>query len=177
MLHLYHLVKLSLTFPIATGFDAVDGNYTRLRIHGRKDESLATHWSETGPQSYLGIYVSRFPNLAMITGPNGPFTNIPPTLETHVEFIGDTIAHAESQHKEDKNKVVVEVTDEAQAGWTALCEDLSKDSLFRKSPSWIFGANIPGKRYSSLFFFGGLKDYRRRLKEVVDNGYTGFKSF
>ena len=32
----------------------------------------------------------------MITGPNGRFTNIPPTIETHVEFISDIIQNAES---------------------------------------------------------------------------------
>lgn len=110
----------------------------------------------------------------MVTGPNGPFTNIPPTIETHVEFIADTIARAE---KNSGKNAVVEPTKEAENGWTDLCNELSKDSLFRKSPSWIFGANIKGKKYSSLFFFGGLKDYRARLKEIVNGGYVGFKDF
>lgn len=113
----------------------------------------------------------------MITGPNGPFTNIPPTLETHVEFIASTIAHAESQHQNDVDKAIVEVTDDSEEKWTQLCNELSKDSIFRKSPSWIFGANIPGKRYTSLFYFGGLKEYRKKLQEIVDAGYEGFKSF
>ncbi|KAK5939205.1 hypothetical protein PMZ80_008508 [Knufia obscura] len=165
----------------ATGFDAVDGNYTRLAIRGRDGESLKDHWSETGPVSYLGVSVNNFPNLMMITGPNGPFTNIPPTLETHVEFISDTIARAEKNNPRNDGTVVkgavIESTADAEKGWTQICDELSANSLFRKSPSWIFGANIPGKKYSSLFFFGGLKDYRRRLKEVIDGGYVGFKPF
>ena len=124
----------------------------------------------------------------MVTGPNGPFTNIPPTIETHVEFIADTIALAEKKHPPSKAKdesaeanckdgAVVEATLEAEQGWTKLCNEMSKDSLFRKSPSWIFGSNIPGKRYSSLFYFGGLKEYRKKLGEVVDGGYVGYKDF
>lgn len=117
----------------------------------------------------------------MITGPNGPFTNIPPTIETHVEFISDTIARAEKNNPRNDGQIVkgavIEPTREAEKGWTEICNQLSAESLFRKSPSWIFGANIPGKKYSSLFFFGGLKDYRRRLKEVIDGGYVGFKEF
>lgn len=167
------LINSQLTL-LATGFDAVDGNYTRRAIHGRNNESLKDHWSARGPETYLGVSVSGFPNLLCITGPNGPFTNIPPTIETHVEFIADTIAHAE---KTSGKNAVVEATSEAESGWTDLCNELSKDSLFRKSPSWIFGANVPGKKYSSLFFFGGLADYRRRLKEIVDGGYIGFKDF
>lgn len=57
----------------ATGFDAVDGNYLRLNIRGRDGVTLKDHWSE-GPTSYLGICVSGFPNMFMITGPNGPLS-------------------------------------------------------------------------------------------------------
>lgn len=139
---------------------------------------MKDHWAPAGPESYLGVCVAGFPNLFMITGPNGPFTNIPPTLETHVEFISDTIQFAEQRHKDKGDKgAVVEPTAEAEKEWTNICNELSKDSLFRKSPSWIFGANVPGKKYSSLFFFGGLKDYRERLKKIVDGGYIGFKPF
>lgn len=56
----------------ATGFDAVDGNYTRLAIQGRNGQSLKDHWSEVGPTSYLGVSVPEFPNMFMILGPNGP---------------------------------------------------------------------------------------------------------
>lgn len=52
----------------ATGFDAVDGNYTRLAIKGRNGDSLKQHWSSAGPSTYLGVTVSGFPNLFMITG-------------------------------------------------------------------------------------------------------------
>ena len=70
----------------ATGFDAVDGNYTRIAIKGRNGESLKDHWSTIGPTSYLGIMVSNFPNLFMILGPNGPFSNLPPAIEAQYVF-------------------------------------------------------------------------------------------
>jgi cyclohexanone monooxygenase len=38
-----------------------------------------------------------FPNLFTIMGPNGPFTNLPPTIETQVEFISDVIEGAEKR--------------------------------------------------------------------------------
>lgn len=79
----------------ATGFDAVDGNYTRIAIQGRNGHTLKDHWAKTGPTSYLGISVPQFPNLFMITGPNGPFSNLPPAIECHVEIISDLIATAE----------------------------------------------------------------------------------
>jgi len=151
----------------ATGFDAVDGNYTRLRIHGRRGESLKDHW-ESGPTSYLGMCIPNFPNMFMITGPNGPFTNIPPTIETQVEFVASIIRHGEG-------KAVIETTQEAEDAWVALCRELCEGTIFHKAPSWIFGANIPGKKYSVLFYFGGLQKYRERLTEVVKNHYEGFR--
>ena len=167
----------------ATGFDAVDGNYTRVRIKGRGGRTLKDHWSEKGPTSYLGVSVPGFPNMFMLTGPNGPFTNIPPTLETHVEFVSDTIKRAEEHrkgqngHAEGNQAGVVEATQEAENEWTDLCDEMCKDSLFRKTDSWIFGANVPGKKRSTYFFFGGLKEYRRRMNEIVEEGYKGFKPF
>lgn len=114
----------------ATGFDAVGGNYTRVRIHGREGETLKDHWKE-GPTSYLGVCVPNFPNLFMITGPNGPFTNIPPTIETHVEFITQAIKQAE------ENRAVVEATLEAEKGWSETCEQLAANSLFKVTDSWV----------------------------------------
>ena len=38
----------------ATGFDAVDGNYTRMDIRGRSGETIQEHWKD-GPTSYLGV--------------------------------------------------------------------------------------------------------------------------
>ena len=52
---------------IATGFDAMDGNYTRVPFKGRKGETLKEHW-QSGPTAYLGVAVADFPNLFMITG-------------------------------------------------------------------------------------------------------------
>ena len=52
----------------ATGFDAVEGNYTRLAIHGRDGTSLKEYWDDLGPTAYLGVSVPGFPNFFMISG-------------------------------------------------------------------------------------------------------------
>ncbi|KAE9975207.1 hypothetical protein EG327_008520 [Venturia inaequalis] len=159
----------------ATGFDAVDGNYTRCQIKGRNGKSLKDHWSVRGATSYLGLSIPGFPNLFMITGPNGPFSNIPPAVETHVEFISAIIDSVDKTSS--TRKAVVKATEEAEEGWTDLCDEISKNSLFRKTDSWIFGANIAGKKNSVLFFFGGLGPYRKILRDVVEKGYKGYKPF
>ncbi|KPI43922.1 Cyclohexanone 1,2-monooxygenase [Cyphellophora attinorum] len=163
----------------ATGFDAVDGSYKNVTIKGRSGIDLKDHWRETGPASFMGIAVAQYPNLFMILGPNGPFANNPPAIETQAELITDCIAYAEHfATTQDKHAVAapaIEVAEEAEQNWTDLCDQASANSLFRKiDSSWIFGQNIKGKRFSSLFYFPGLGEYRRRIQEMKANGWAGF---
>ena len=97
----------------ATGFDAVDGNYRAMDLRGRGGRHIDEHWTD-GPTSYLGLSKSGFPNMFMILGPNGPFTNLPPSIETQVEWIGELIGEAER-----RGARTVEPTPQAEAGWTA----------------------------------------------------------
>jgi len=160
----------------ATGFEAVDGNYTRIPIKGRTGETLKERWSE-GPSSYLGVSVPNYPNLFMILGPNEPFTNLPPSIETQVEFISDLVEHANKHANALENGArspVIEATAEAEEEWNDICDKLSANSLFRKGDSWIFGANVPGKKPTVLFYFGGLGKYRSILDGVIKAGYKGF---
>ncbi|PWY75726.1 FAD/NAD(P)-binding domain-containing protein [Aspergillus eucalypticola CBS 122712] len=146
---------------IATGFDAVDGNYKRMHIQGVLGKTLKDRWKQE-PSSFLGTCIPGFPILFTVLGPNGPFTNIPRLFEIQVEFISDMISHARkvAAAKSAVNGSCVEVdTTELQA-WMRQCDEASANSLFRKTPSWIFGANVAGKRPSVLFYFGGLATYR-----------------
>jgi cation diffusion facilitator CzcD-associated flavoprotein CzcO len=152
----------------ATGFDAVDGNYVKVDIRGRGGVSIKERWAD-GPTSYLGMANPGFPNLFMVLGPNGPFTNLPPSIETQVEWIADLIRHAESNHLHS-----VEATEQAQDRWSAACNEIAAMTLFPKAESWIFGANIPGKPNVVMFYMGGLRNYRQMLAQEVENGYGGF---
>lgn len=161
----------------ATGFDAIEGNYNRIRIKGRAGLSLKEHWDPQGPTSFLGVSVPRFPNLFMISGPQGPFTNLPPAIEAHVDLISRLIARAESVRKEAScvQVPVVEALPEAEREWCAECERVAEGSLFKETASWIFGQNVPGKKYALRFYFGGLKGFYESVQRVIENGYAGFK--
>ena len=152
----------------ATGFDAVDGNYVKIDLRGRGGRSIREHW-QRGPTSYLGMTTAGFPNMFMILGPNGPFTNLPPSIETQVEWISDCVKHAEEAGAQS-----VEATPAAESAWTATCADIAAQTLFSKGDSWIFGANIPGKPNTVMFYMAGLGKYREALGGVVADGYRGF---
>jgi cyclohexanone monooxygenase len=153
----------------ATGFDGVDGSYTAIDIRGRGGKAIKDKW-HGGPTSYLGVATTDFPNMFMILGPNGPFANIPPAIETQVEWISDLIEHANRQGRK-----IVEAKPEAESSWTVTCNDIAECTLFPKIDSWIFGVNIPGKARAVMFYLGGLVAYRQKLAEVRDLAYQGFE--
>ncbi|TKG69228.1 flavin-containing monooxygenase [Prauserella endophytica] len=152
---------------LATGFDAVDGNYRNMDLRGRGGRHINEHWTD-GPTSYLGVSKAGFPNMFMILGPNGPFTNLVPSIEVQVDWISELVGHAE------RNGVrTVEPTQEAEDQWTATCKEIADMTLFPKVESWIFGANIPGKKHAVMFYMGGLANYRTQLADVRDAGFRG----
>ncbi|MBH1933592.1 NAD(P)/FAD-dependent oxidoreductase [Streptomyces sp. AV19] len=153
----------------ATGFEAVEGSYNQIDIRGRGGEGIQQHWAD-GPSTYLGVATSGFPNLFMVLGPNSAFTNLPPGIETHVEWIGELIRTVENGRHSS-----IEATREAEDGWTDTCREIAEQTLFSKIDSWIFGANIPGKEKRVLFYFGGLAAYRQKLREVATADYDGFE--
>ncbi len=149
----------------ATGFDAVDGHYTRMDMRGRGGVTMRDKWQD-GPLGYLGMMETDFPNLFMILGPNGPFTNLPPSIETQVEWFSETIKMMEA-----KGLKCIEPTEAARDEWVALCRMIAGMTLFPKADSWIFGANIPGKKNAVMFYLAGLGNYRAAIDAVRDGGY------
>lgn len=153
----------------ATGFDAVDGNYKRIDIRGRDGLSIKDHWKD-GPSSYLAVATSNFPNMFMILGPNGPFTNLPPTIEAEVEWVSDLI-----EFMEENKLASVEPTADKEQEWSDTCRGIADQTLFTKADSWIFGANIPGKANSVYFYMGGLCAFRDILDSVKRENYRVLK--
>jgi cyclohexanone monooxygenase len=156
---------------LATGFDACTGPLLAMNITGRDGLRLADHWSE-GPQTYLGLMSSGFPNLFMVTGPQSPSVlyNMPLAIEDHVDFAAAAIEHLSS------NKLgVIEATRSAEQEWVDHTNQLATATLLPKaSNSWYMGRNIAGKPQRVLVYLGGAPAYRARCDEVVVGGYQGF---
>lgn len=187
---------------LATGFDALVGSYSRVCVKGREGKTLKDHW-EYGPTAYGGVSCPGFPNMFLVGGPQGPFSNFPPSIESEVDFIMKCIEHAEATSDDDqeyvngsrndqangkgderssgvarlskKQRRVMEVTAEAESAWSEHCQSIASGSVFVKSPSWLFGENIPGRKVNvGSFYFGGLKLYRDWVKREVSEGFPGF---
>jgi cyclohexanone monooxygenase len=154
----------------ATGFDAVTGPLLALGITGIAGVSLKDVWKD-GPQSYLGLMISGFPNLFTVNGPSSPgvLANMLQSIEHHIDLISDCIAHME------KNRIArVDADEAAQVAWAQEVADLAETTLFTKANSWYMGANVPGKPRVFMMYVGGLDKYVERCETIVSEGYTGF---
>lgn len=151
----------------ATGFDAIEGNYLRTAIAGREGKLIKEHWQH-GATAYGSVAVSGFPNMFLVAGPQGPFANFPPVIESEIEFITECIVHAH------KNQIIMEATAAAEKKWSEFCDESVEGSLFKETSSWIFGANIKGRERRPKFYFGGLRRYREAMQIEVDTGFPSF---
>ncbi|EWZ28391.1 hypothetical protein FOZG_17876 [Fusarium oxysporum Fo47] len=155
----------------ATGFDAIEGNYLRIKITGREGKSIHKHW-ENGSMAYGAVACNGFPNMFLVSGPQGAFANFPAVIESEVDFITECILHAEKS-KRDR---VMEVSNKAEQQWSDLCDQLVEGSLFKTTASWIFGANVQGRKSSTKFYFGGLGGYREWARKEIAAGFPGFNA-
>ncbi|MDX6562164.1 MAG: cyclohexanone monooxygenase, partial [Gaiellales bacterium] len=154
----------------ATGYDAMTGALLEPDIRGRGGLTLAEKWS-AGPVTYLGLQTCGFPNLFMITGPGSPsvLSNMLTSIEQHVEWVADCIAHLGENGLE-----WIEAEPTAESAWVAHVNELAYETLLPEANSWYMGANIPGKPRVFMPYTGGVGSYREKAEQIAADGYAGF---
>ena len=153
----------------ATGFDAMTGAMMKMDIRGMNDLELSEKWAE-GPRNYLGLCVTGFPNMFIITGPGSPsvLSNMLPSIEQHVRWIGQCIADLQARQAQR-----IEATRAAEDAWVGHVNEVANSSLYPGCNSWYLGANVPGKPRVFMPYLG-FAPYVAKCDEVVANGYEGF---
>ena len=154
----------------ATGFDAMTGTFFKIDIRGRNGLALRRKWSK-GPKTYLGLQVAGFPNMFMITGPGSPsvLSNMPVSIEQHIDFIADFIAWMRQRDVE-----TAEADPQAEEQWVAHVNEVANTTLYVHANSWYLGANIPGKPRVFMPYPGGVGPYRQKCNQIAHNNYQGF---
>jgi hypothetical protein len=158
---------------LATGFKSADGRYTTVKggIRGRGGILLSEHLRKHRIKTYASMFLSSFPNLFMVTGPQGPISNAPTLIEVQVDFLTGMLRDLQGPKGVSS---VIECTEVAEAEWVGVCDQLAaSETLFDRVDSWITGKNIPGARPSAKFYYGGLKAVRDFLDAVRSNNYCG----
>ena len=155
----------------ATGFDAMTGALREIDIRTTDGAVLADHW-EGGPLTYLGLMMSGFPNMFVVTGPGSPGvkTQMIASIEQHVDWIADCIGHLRS-HGFDR----IEASPQAELDWVQHVNQVADSTLYPLANSWYMGANIPGKPRVFMPYVGGYDRYKRHCDAVAAKGYEGFR--
>ncbi|PIC83051.1 cyclohexanone monooxygenase [Sporosarcina sp. P1] len=156
----------------ATGYDAMTGPLFGIDIRGREGLSLRDKWQDgADTRTYLGIANAGFPNFFMITGPESPsvLSNVPTSIEQHVEWIGDCI-----EYIRDHDLEAIEAQQDAEKEWSRHCREVADSTLYSKVDSWYTGANIEGKPRGFLIYLGGVDNYRNICDRVAAEKYGGF---
>jgi cyclohexanone monooxygenase len=158
----------------ATGFDAMTGALREIDVRTSDGPNggavLRDHW-EGGPLTYLGLMVSGFPNMFVVTGPGSPGvkTQMIASIEQHVDWIADAIDHL---HKHQLDRI--EPTPQAESNWVQHVNQVADSTLYPLANSWYMGANIPGKPRVFMPYVGGFDRYKKRCDEVAAKDYEGF---
>ena len=152
----------------ATGFDAATGALLRINPVGVAGRTLREHWAD-GPQTYLGMACSGFPNFYFVGGPHGGgMGNLPRATEIQVDFVTDLLLHVR-----ERGYTRVEAEPAAEQAWTdGVYEGARKVNL--AASSWFLGGNIPGKPKRFLLYPRGQNDYRREIAELAGDDLDGF---
>ena len=154
----------------ATGFDAMTGALKEIDVRTSEGRALREDW-EGGPLTYLGLMVSGFPNMFVVTGPGSPGvkTQMIAAIEQHVDWIADAIDHL-GKHQLDR----IEPTAKAEIEWVHHVNAVADSTLYPLANSWYMGANIPGKPRVFMPYVGGFDRYKKQCDAVAAKGYEGF---
>jgi cation diffusion facilitator CzcD-associated flavoprotein CzcO len=158
----------------ATGYDGLTGSFTSIDVRSRSGVSIKEQWAD-GPKTYLGMQLSDFPNLFIITGPGGPsvLANVITTTEQSIDFVTNLIEHAEQV-----GQAVIETDGPTEADWMDHVADVAQESLYRyaaNANSWYTGSNVPGKKVVFMPYAGGVGKFESILEDVTADGFRGFR--
>jgi hypothetical protein len=97
-------------------------------------------------------------------------SNMPVSIEQHVEWITDCIAYMRRNQLE-----TIEATAEAQQQWVGHVAEIVNTTLMPGADSWYMGANIPGKPRRFLPYLGaeGVGGYRKNAPRLQRRGMRG----
>jgi cyclohexanone monooxygenase len=153
----------------ATGFDAMTGSLLRIDIRGRGGVALGEQW-RSGPCTYLGLGISGFPNLFLVTGPGSPsvLTNMVVSIEQQVDWIADCL-----EFKRAHGFATIEARPQAEQAWVAHVNAVADRTVYPGCNSWYLGANVPGKPRVFMPLVG-FPAYAEKCSDVAARGYEGF---
>lgn len=155
---------------LATGFDALTGSVVAMDITGPDGTTMKDRWSD-GPDNYIGMTVTGFPNLFNTQGPGSPgvFATMVTGIEHQTDWIVDCL-----EWMRHHGYTRVEAERDAEADWVREVQAAAERTLRSKSDSWYNGSNIEGKASVFMPYIGGFPTYVDTCTNIAENDYRGF---
>ncbi len=149
----------------ATGFQWM-ATATFNMIVGRSGQTLSEKWQSEGTKTFLGVHSAGFPNLFIVTGPQGGggSFNFTDAIDAHADYIVRLLTIMK-----DKGADVVDVTRDSEDGYAEHCRqaDITTAPL-RDCLSYYngHGEAEPG----SLAYYGGRRwhNFRMAAEETLE---------
>ncbi len=152
----------------ATGFDFGTGALLRMGIRGRGGRALEEAWAD-GPNTFLGVQTSGFPNFFFPGGPHAAAGNNPRYNSDQVDFVTDTLVYLR-----DHGYDAIEVDPAAEQQWTDMINRWATRPPAFGTRSYYFGTNVPGKPRKYLLNAAGRPKLFAVIDEVVASDYAQF---
>jgi len=146
----------------ATGFQWM-ATSTFNMVVGRGGRSLSDKWQTEGTKTFLGLHTHGFPNLFVVTGPQGGggSFNFTDAIDTHSDYVVWMLTTMREQ-----GHSVVDVRQEDEEAWAAHCREADlMTAPLRDCLSYYngHGEAPPG----SLAYYGG-RGWNRRCQQARD---------
>jgi cyclohexanone monooxygenase len=142
----------------ATGFEWM-ATSTFNMVKGRGGKTLAEKWQSEGTRTFLGLHTAGFPNLFIVTGPQGGggSFNFTDSIDDHGNYIVWML-----QTMRERGAKVVDVKKEREDEWAQHCAEVDiATAPLRDCLSYYNGHG--DARPGSLAYYGGGQWQKRRI--------------
>jgi cyclohexanone monooxygenase len=150
----------------ATGFQWM-ATSTFNMIKGRGGRTLRDKWTSEGTRTFLGLHSHGFPNLLIVSGPQGGGGqfNFTRSIESHTDYVVWML-----QEMRKRNAATIDIKPDAEIGYAAHCREVDiRTAAFRDCLSYYNGEGNaePG----SLAYYGGpdkWHELRKAAQQSMD---------
>lgn len=152
----------------ATGFNAVTGALDAIDIRGANGLALRERWKD-GPESYMGVMVTGFPNMFMLLGPHATLGNIPRSIEFIAEWVAGLVEHLTAN-----GHTLAAAQEEAERAWMDFVAEKAEGLLSNEVDSWMTGINlnVEGRQVRRLVRYSGPAPlFRDMCRKIAEDGY------
>lgn len=145
----------------ATGFRFFASDVFDM-VRGADGRTITEKWADGGTRSLLGVHHAGYPNLFVVTGPQGGggSFNFTDSIDDHVGYVVSML-----EEFRESGADVVDITPESEERWARHCARAdAQTAALRDCVSYYngYGRAEPG----SLAYYGGARRWRQRAAEV-----------